>query len=197
MIVAVVPVKRLALAKSRLQPSMSPEERIALVRALLAQTITVLRASGNIGEVVLVTEEVSLGPEFGVTVRPDVGELNLSLRGATEWAEARGRTGALVLPADLPLLRPCDVDALIAHRSAPPQVILAPTRDGGTGALLLTPPTVIQPHFGPHSYTAHIAAAKEVGARVDVVEREAFRHDLDQARDLPLLPPHIQLNLRA
>ena len=88
-----------------------------------------------------------------------------------------GATAILILPADLPLLdvpaldRLLDAaDAAMAAGSGAPLVVIAPAdaRDG-TNGLLLSPPGVIEPHFGPGSLEAHLRAARDAGATVQLV----------------------------
>jgi 2-phospho-L-lactate guanylyltransferase len=76
----------------------------------------------------------------------------------------------LVLPADLPAISPAEVDALIdgaatARRTDAPLVALVTDQHGtGTNALLLSPPSVIDPLFGSASHDLHRAAAAAAGA---------------------------------
>jgi 2-phospho-L-lactate guanylyltransferase (CobY/MobA/RfbA family) len=67
-------------------------------------------------------------------------------------------------------------------------VVVAPSdaRDG-TNALLLSPPGVIEPAFGPSSLEAHLRAAAAVGASVQVVADPELGFDLDTPDDLERL----------
>jgi 2-phospho-L-lactate guanylyltransferase len=60
---------------------------------------------------------------------------------------------------------------------------------GGTNALLLYPPDVIAPSFGPDSFAAHLRAAEAAGAAVQVVSDPALGFDLDTPDDLERLDP--------
>ena len=182
MIAAVVPVKALAEAKSRLTPALSPEERRALVVELVARTVLLLRNSGLICAVALVTPDTSLGEELGVRTLPDSGTLNDSLVHAAAWAAGEGASGLLILPGDLPLLQRNDLHALLSLRS--PGIAIAPTQDGGTGALFLRPPDAITPAFGEGSFRSHVDQALERGLTVRTVQRDGFTFDLDREEDL-------------
>ena len=61
-------------------------------------------------------------------------------------------------------------DAALAAGTGAPLVVIAPAdaRDG-TNALLLCPPGIIEPHFGPGSLEAHLRAARDAGATVQLV----------------------------
>ena len=98
----------------------------------------------------------------------------------------------LVVAADLPHLRGGDVDAVLA---ADTEVVVAPTRDGGTGGLLRRPPQVCSTAYGPRSATRHLAVARASGLRAARLEVAGFAHDVDvegdlgRSRDDPALPP--------
>jgi 2-phospho-L-lactate guanylyltransferase len=184
--VAVVPVKRLGSAKSRLSPGLSVDARSALARELAGKVISALKDSGDVDRLAVVTPEPDLAAALDVEGLADAGDLNASLARGVEWAQGLGARSLLILPADLPLVTGADVRALIAAAGAAPGITICATRDGGTGALLLTPPRVIPPAFGPRSFERHIQLAAERGIAVRRVSIPAFETDLDTVEDLEL-----------
>ncbi len=76
---AVVPVKPLDKAKSRLAGALAPEERVALVQRLLERTLEVLRLVPAVAEIVVVTS--------------DPGVAAGRAGAATEWCRERGPAG--------------------------------------------------------------------------------------------------------
>jgi coenzyme F420-0:L-glutamate ligase/coenzyme F420-1:gamma-L-glutamate ligase len=93
----------------------------------------------------------------------------------------------LVFPADLPLLRAPDVEAILeeAEGAEGPVVVISPdTRGTGTNALLLRPPDALPFLFGPNSFQAHLNAAREREIPVRVCERAHLAFDIDTADDL-------------
>lgn len=184
MIVAVMPVKRPSEAKSRLSVTLSRDQRVALARHLARQVVTALRRSEALGEVAVATPEPSLAEELGAAWIPDAGALNPTLAAAVAWAGRCGAAALLIVPADLPHLRSEDVRVLVDSRPARDGIVLAPTHDGGTGALLLAPPGAIPPAFGSASADRHLALARARGLAVRTVDRPAFRYDLDTVEDL-------------
>jgi 2-phospho-L-lactate guanylyltransferase len=182
MIVAVIPLKRLDEAKSRLAGRLTPEERSELVTALARRTISVLEASEGLARIALVTPEDSLAARLGVSALRDVDGLNASLRAAARWSLEEGATGMLILPGDLPFLRPGDVEAMVRDRT--PGISIAGTADGGTGALFLVPPDCMTPALGPGSFERHLETAVRAGLPVRIVERDGLRFDLDTPADL-------------
>ncbi len=186
MIAAVIPVKRLTEGKSRLAARLSASERAALITGLVRCAVDALRESGIVERIALATPEVALAQSLKVEALPDEGSLNAALRGAVAWATEMDAAGLLILPGDLPLVRGEDVRAIAAALPDPPTISIAPTRDGGTGALLLSPPTVIPPSFGPTSFERHLQLARDRGVRVSSVMRTALSFELDTVEDLDM-----------
>jgi 2-phospho-L-lactate guanylyltransferase len=92
---------------------------------------------------------------------------------------------ALLVPGDCPLLAPDDLDALLTHPAAERSVLIVPDRHGtGTNALLLAPPDVLGPSFGPDSRRRHLADAGAAGVPAEVVELDSLALDVDTPEDL-------------
>ena len=188
MIVAVTPVKRLSQAKSRLSALLSPEERAGLVTAMLRRTVALLQAVDAIDRIAVATEERQLVDSLDlVDWLPDMGGLNPSLAHAATWATDLGAQSMLVLPCDLPLLQGSDIRAFLNSSRTYPGVSIAPTEDGGTGAILLSPPQVLEPAFGNDSFRRHREEARAKGVSVRTVVRHGFLRDLDTTEDLEYL----------
>ena len=76
-------------------------------------------------------------------------------------------------------------------------MVIAPAdARGGTNALLLAPPQVIDPHFGSASFEAHLRAAAEADASVQIVDDPLLGFDLDTPDDLERLELAAQLDLQ-
>ncbi|MGH2721159.1 MAG: hypothetical protein ACRDJO_06095, partial [Actinomycetota bacterium] len=65
--------------------------------------------------------------------------------------------------------------------------VVAASADGGTTALLRTPPDAIEPAFGPGSAGLHTAAALRAGRSVVLVTPPSLRLDVDRPADLERL----------
>jgi 2-phospho-L-lactate/phosphoenolpyruvate guanylyltransferase len=191
-LVALVPVRSLSGAKSRLGEPLDPEERGDLVLALLRRTITAATSARSLAGVVVVSQD----PEVVATARSmgakgllqRAGGLNEGLAEARDAAEA---TAIVVLPADLPRISAAEVDRLAdaaaetaGHDPDRPVVLLVPDQHGtGTNALLLAPPGIVPFLFGEGSRFAHAGAARAAGASyVELAGALAF--DVDTAEDL-------------
>ena len=195
---ALVPIRGLETAKSRLGGELDAEERVGLVTELLRRTLVATRDASLIDGTVVVTMD---GDAAELARRHDaIGlvesapGLNEAIEAARSVAVARGATAILVLPADLPAISSEAVDTLVAaviaeiaepERPGPRAVVaLVGDRHGaGTNALLLSPPSVISPAFGIASRAAHARAATEAGARFAELE-SPLAFDVDTSADL-------------
>ena len=189
-VLAAVPVKDLAGTKSRLSPVLTPEGRAGLTVYMMKNVLSALREAGVERACVVSPDRIVLGlaEEAGATpLRQESRGLNPALEEARAWALSEGASALLVVPADLPLLKPPDVEAVLeaAEGSEGPLAVVAPDTTGaGTNALLLRPPDALPFLFGPGSFEAHLDAARERGLEARVCERPRLAFDLDTAGDL-------------
>ncbi|MPM43083.1 2-phospho-L-lactate guanylyltransferase [bioreactor metagenome] len=190
---AIVPVKPLRRGKSRLASVLSEDERTDLNRNMLVNTIKTLKAVPEIDMILVVSRDpaaLALAREFDArTVLEDGSpELNTALRRASKVAQAYQAMEILVIPADLPLVKPEDIQSFLQHSGNPPEVIIAPDRrKDGTNALFINPADLIEFRYGKNSFNVHLDLAKKANARVEVVEMESIALDLDLPEDLDFL----------
>jgi 2-phospho-L-lactate guanylyltransferase len=189
-LVAIVPLRALDGAKSRLGEVLDPEERHDLVTGLLRRTIEAAAAVSGIDEVVVVSPDpavLAVARAEGAIGFEQVGSgLNDALDAARRDAIGRGAGAVIVLPADLPAISADAIAAFIdtARPTEPPVVGLVPDRhERGTNALLLAPPDVIDFAFGGDSRVAHASRARVADARY-VEVGGALTLDLDTPDDL-------------
>lgn len=183
--VAVVPLKALDQAKSRLAGHLGERRRRELTSWMFLRVVAACRASGVRGILVVAGDEAAggLARQMGVEV---VVEATPGLDAAMAAADraTAGAPASLVVAADLPLARGTDLDAVCRAGEHGPCVAVAPTRDGGTGALLRRPPDVITPAYGPDSAAAHLQAAARAGVRAVRVDVASLAWDIDTAEHL-------------
>lgn len=190
---AVVPVKPLRRAKSRLKEVLNVEQRAQLSQDMLIHTLKVLSEVEGIERTMVVSRDsraLAVARDHGANTVTEHGspELNKALVRATLVAKGYGVSSLLVLPADLPLLEAEDLEALISRASAPPVVVIAPDRKRqGTNGLLCSPPDILEYDFGPRSFERHVEQARQAGARVEICELPGFSLDLDEPEDLAML----------
>ncbi len=182
----IVPVKPLERAKSRLAAALGDAARRALVPAMLDDVLAAVRAAHD-GPLLL----VSTDPRYdGAAATYDARRVpdgtpgyNGAVRAALQLDEVVAAGAALVLPADLPQLRPETVRTLAdALQRAP--VTLAASADGGTSALGMRPPDAMPVAFGPDSAAAHRSLAREAGLALAEPPLPAIAIDVDTPEDL-------------
>ena len=189
---AVVPVKDLAETKSRLEPVLNGADRAGLTLHMMKNVLAALWDAGVEHVCVVSPDRKVLATAEQAGAAPILQRsrgLNPALEEARRWAVEGGATALLVFPADLPLLRAPDVEALLeaaeGHDREGPLMVVAPDSAGaGTNALLLRPPDALPFLFGLGSFEAHLNAAGERGVPILVRRREGIAFDLDTAEDL-------------
>lgn len=189
---AIVPIRGLETAKTRLGEGLDAEERLELVTDLLTRTLAATRDASRIAGTVVVTmdpDAAGLARDhraIGLVERAP--GLNEAIVAARSVAIARGATAIVVLPADLPAIDALAVNTLAEAAAVAGRdrgvVAIVPDRHGtGTNALLVSPPALIDPAFGENSLERHRASARAAGATVvEVGGPLAF--DLDTTADL-------------
>ena len=183
--VVVLPVKPPARGKSRLR-GLPDRGRHDLAVAFALDTATACLAASAVEDVLVVTDDAALAGRLGAlgcATVPDAGDgLNGALLQAA--AEVRRRwPGAqpVALLADLPALRPTDLDEALASVAAlePGAAYVADAE--GTGTTMYTAPADrFAPSFGVGSAAAH----RDGGARPVAGELPTLRRDVDDVDDL-------------
>lgn len=191
---AILPVKHFSGGKTRLAADLGQGTRRALVEAMVTDVLIALRRAEKVDGTLVVTGEAAMeaiahGYDASTVLDPDdsghVPAAELGIRAAIE----RGARRIVLVPGDCPALDPKEVDSLLTRAPAPsPEVVVIPDRHGaGTNGLVLTPPDVITPAFGPGSYERHVEAARAAGAVVRTEELPSLMLDVDTIDDLDAL----------
>lgn len=186
---AVMAVKHIDRAKSRLADVLSPRQRRQLVLAMFADTVVAATAVPAIRSLTVVTPDPSiaaLASELGAHVlgEPAAGSdpLNAALAaGAADVRDRHGPTQLLALQADLPALRPAELADLLAVAPLGARSMVVDHTGTGTAALLVRDPgAALDPRFGADSARAHRAA----GAEPLTGHWPGLRCDVDTPADL-------------
>ncbi len=180
----VVPVKRLALAKTRLRPY-DDGVRLALALAMAEDVVVAARAAAGVVRVLAVCSDpdvekalVRLGADV-VADEPEDG-LDAALRhGARVLRADDPRLSVAALAADLPALLSADLAAALQQVPADRCGVVADAP--GTGTSLLAAPTGLDlaPAYGPGSFARHVA-----GGAVPLTASTGLRRDVDTPEDL-------------
>jgi 2-phospho-L-lactate guanylyltransferase len=189
---AILPVKRFGGAKVRLGDELSGGTRRALTEAMVTDVLMALRRTAAVHEVLVVTAEPAaeaIGRGYGASVVHDGAEAGQSAAAQIGIAHAleAGAKRVLLVPGDCPALDPAELELLL-ERPLERGLTIVPDRHGtGTNALLLTPPDVIEPAFGPGSRKRHEEAAIAAGVPYSVEDVPTLGLDVDTADDLVAL----------
>lgn len=187
-----MPVKRLSEAKTRLRGAAGDgvsHARLAL--ALAHDTVAAVRAAREVRRLIVVSSDPTVAAEFaaiGVEVVSDGPEPGLNAayaRGAVLLRERDPGAAVGALQADLPALRPAELDAAIAAARAGfagglARAFGADTEGTGTTLLLAAPGARLDPRFGIGSAAAHVAS----GAQALPGDWPGLRRDVDTSDDL-------------
>ena len=183
----VVPVKRLHLAKSRLYAVGRPRpEHEELALSLALDTVAAALAAASVERVLVVTDDPAAREAMegaGAWVLPDEPDAGLNpalAHGAAAAMRRSAADGVALLSADLPALRPTELDAALAAAAEHEAAFVADARGTGTTLLATAPGRPVEPRYGRASAAAHRAA----GAVELTGDWPSLRNDVDTAADL-------------
>jgi 2-phospho-L-lactate guanylyltransferase len=160
----ILPVKGLTTAKSRLAAgSLAPGE---LALAFLRDAMSAALATPRVATVVVATSDDRVratAESAGAVVIDDAGHPGINAAAqwaAAQWAamSARPASRIAVMVSDLPCLTPEALDEALGLAEQHPTSFV-PDLDGtGTTLWCATAGNAVDPHFGPQSRSAHLAA---------------------------------------
>jgi 2-phospho-L-lactate guanylyltransferase len=182
----VIPVKVLARAKSRLAGLAGPA-RSELALAMAADTVRAAAACPAVATVIVVTDDPAAASALGalgaqvVADEPDAG-LNPALaHGAAVAAASWPDRGTAALAADLPALRPAELDRGLRAAAEWPEAFVADAAGTGTTLYAARPGAQFRPRFGPGSATRY----RDGGAtEIVLADVPSLRSDVDTPADL-------------
>ena len=191
---ALIPVKSLAAAKSRLAPSLSQHQRETLVLDMLYHVLRVLKNSELFEHISVVSSDDRVLEQAHIWGARALSEEqhghNPALHAAALREYAEGVTALLTISADLPMLSIQDIRCLF-EQSKQHEIVLAPSRDGtGTNAILVRPPLVVPYVFGLNSYHNYIEAARKRHLSYTTYHSTGLALDIDTIDDLDELEVH-------
>lgn len=192
----IVPVKPFGVGKSRLAGALSDPARARLSRRMFHHVLTQAAQANVLAGSLVVSRDAAvldgLPEPQAIFVQERGTDLNRALEQGRQQAVAWGAEAILVLPADLPLLTAEDIRRLYLAATAADGVVIAPSTDGGTNALLLRPANAIHFAFGPHSFAAHQALAHQAGLPCLRFQSPTLSFDVDWPTDLTTLTPLLE-----
>jgi len=188
---AVVPLKQLERAKGRLANVLSADERRSLMLAMARDVLNALSRSKQLAGILIVsrtTEADALAQAFGTERYAESPTANLSeaLIQASDYLISQlGAQGAMIVPADVPLITSDEIDALISQHQ---RVTVVPDDENlGTNCLICSPPNCIGYVFDGRSFKPHVDAAFAAGITPTIAPSAGFALDIDTPDDLRAL----------
>ncbi len=185
---ALVPLKALAQAKSRLADHLTLSQRQNLVLDMLHHVLSVLIEGGCFARVAVVSPDeqvLARAREWGASsLREEAAGHNEALRAAAASKLLAETPALLTISADLPLLHVSDIQHII-ELSARHDLVLAQAREGtGTNAILVQPPLAVPYLFGPNSFQRYQEAARQRKRKSSLYHSIGTSLDIDTIDDL-------------
>lgn len=182
-----LPIKRLDRAKTRLGPVFSEAERRAIATALMDDAFE-LCASVDFLRWWVVSDDTTVlqhaaGRGFA-TIHDGGSGVNEAVKQGVKEVLAEGATSVTVIPSDVPLAWKGDLRDLLDTGATSDVVVVPSQSDGGTNGLYLSPPDIVEPHFGPSSLKRHIASAGERKLRCSILPLARLALDIDRIEDV-------------
>jgi 2-phospho-L-lactate/phosphoenolpyruvate guanylyltransferase len=193
MVDAVIAVRGGSSSKSRCAGALSPQDRAMLTQLMLEDMIDAAAKAPSVSRLWVVTPTPALAAIAGLRGARVIDQRGRGLNAAFALALAvvsAADPDAVIalLPGDLPLVQPSELETAIrlARSSA---VVLSPaTADGGTGAIVLQPGARPRLAFGPDSFARHQRGAATAGLSLAVFRAPGLGRDIDRPDDFaPLL----------
>ncbi|MEY4136154.1 MAG: 2-phospho-L-lactate guanylyltransferase [Actinomycetota bacterium] len=153
---AVIPVKRLDTAKSRLGPNDDPR-RPELALAFALDVIDACLSSASVSAVIVVTDDdevIARASQATICPEPASGGLN----GAIRAGAALVHGPVMALAGDLPAVTPAALDYVTRLAAEHERSLLSDTQGSGTAILLARDAGALDPRFGVGSRAAHVAS---------------------------------------
>ena len=180
----VVPVKRLAIAKSRLA-EYGEQSRQELALAFACDVVAAALGCPLVAEVLVVTDDATAAAELtalGASVAPDDPDdgLNPALAHGAELLRARhAGLGVVTVSSDLPALHPVDLATVLSAVGPGARAFVADSAGSGTTLLAAAAPAPLRPSYGPGSRDRHAASGAQ-----ELPGTPALRRDVDTPEDL-------------
>ena len=193
MIWALLPLKDLVQAKTRLAGILAPFERRALAQAMVEDVLSVLSSHSDIAGTLLVSDDAGadlLARKYQTDLlwesSLNVRGLNAVLEAGCEALQHRGVDHVAIVHCDLPLLTAASMTRLVTlYRQSSVDVVISPDRERlGTNIMLSATARHPEFRYGEGSYQAHIDSATTMGLHAATQPDQGIALDVDYPADL-------------
>ena len=186
----VIPMKDPRQAKQRLKPVLSDTLRQHLALSLFENCLHFFQSYFADYHLTVVTPSAMIASltrayhYHALIESSDSRGLNQALAQASDWSHQQGFQAQLILPADIADLRLMEMQTLLNKVSEKPSVVIVPSQDGGTNALLTTPVRAIPFAYGIGSAAYHQHSARARAYPCHRLSLAGLSHDIDMPSDL-------------
>jgi 2-phospho-L-lactate guanylyltransferase len=194
-IAAVIPMKSLHSAKSRLSNILTAQQRKNLAMYLLDATIKELKKSNFITEIIIVSNDKAVQKYTCINdikfIKDSDEGVNPAVILADKYCIDNGINANIVIPQDLPFISAKEIDEIctISNKYHKCIIICPSKRLDGTNVLFRKPPDVIKTHYDNNSYMNHLIEAYKFKIPIESLDIVKLRFDLDTKEDLLELFP--------
>ncbi len=185
----IVPVKALEKSKSRLSKLLTLNERVNLSIHMLRDVLTTLKKVNFRLRVIVVScdqriKGIAKDFSFSFLKEKTLKGLNSAIKEAIETYVRDEDSSVLIIPSDIPMIKPEDLEFLI-NQMERRCIVISPSKDWkGTNALLMNPPSAVPPLFGEESFKRHREKAFSRGLKVKTCYLPRVALDIDTEKDL-------------
>lgn len=183
----VIPIKRVAHAKSRLRP-LDSTTRAALARAFAFDTVEAALGAQRVRRVIVVgrpDELTTIDPRVEVVREPAEGHLDAAIDAGVAHARRVSLEPTAVMLGDLPALAAADLDRGLDEAARHPLAFVADIDGSGTTLATANVGQPLRSHFGPGSAVRHRRAGFiDLAATAPAVVALGLRTDADTLEDL-------------
>ncbi|MHA1145882.1 MAG: 2-phospho-L-lactate guanylyltransferase, partial [Candidatus Helarchaeota archaeon] len=185
-------VKDFKIAKARLALPFHLKQE--LCKRMFFDVCNALKNSTQVDKIFVITSNKNLLndlPSRFISIFENTPNgLNNAIQVGLQAREFQFDDALLILPSDIPLLSSSDIDSYFEISSGHEKImIISPSlRKDGTNALLLKPPSILKPVFGPNSFEKHVVRARSVSQlKIHVHPMNNVALDIDTMEDLNTL----------
>ncbi len=182
-----IPIKNLEESKTSFSEEFSTEQRKNLTLSMLEDLL-------NVGKKVKAVDTTVVTPDSGVEDFVENQDINVIMEPDVGWNRALDIAigdsidscfdSVLILPGDVPLIKPEDVEEILNLANGKRSVVITPSKENGTNALFLHPPDVMELKFGGESFPEHVKEAQSRDIKPKIYRSENLERDIDDPTNL-------------
>ena len=186
---ALIPVKEFTRAKSRLRAYLGAKQCALLAREMLRMVLSSLSRTSAVDHIIVLSSDAaaeSIAKKFGARFAKEkeiAAGLNDALNSGVNLCWGAQAEKILIVPSDIPLIRPRDVTRILDASADGCAVICPDRRKSGTNALLLHQSNSIDFCYGAESFWRHRQEFDKKKIKATTVDLPHISFDIDTADD--------------